>query len=290
MTTDVGIALTPEAFIESAKEFAAGALEAHDTGNFRRVAVDAGTALEHLAKACLASRSSGLLAELRGEGSFDSLCALLGYPGDIASTSVRTVSLRDALDRLKKLKVKSFASPKDVQTLIAMRDGTVHAARNDEVEDQLVVAFVSHCNALLDDLKVPPAEFWAERLPIVEALLADSASKVGRRVAARIASARNRMERRARTAHPQVFELEAQLEKELEPEFDFSRQVPYDCPICQSVAVASGPWEVKETDKPNGEIQVRFTVEAFVCARCGLRLESPAEVSAAGMEPFFETD
>ena len=44
--------LSPEAFYESARDFAQRALQAHHAGEFRRVALEAGTALEHLAKAC----------------------------------------------------------------------------------------------------------------------------------------------------------------------------------------------------------------------------------------------
>ena len=56
---------SPDAFYRGAREFARSALEAHHAGNHRRVALDAGTAVEHLAKACLARRSRALLAELR---------------------------------------------------------------------------------------------------------------------------------------------------------------------------------------------------------------------------------
>ena len=41
------------------------ALGAHYRGDHQRVAGDAGTALEHLTKACLASRSPALLADLK---------------------------------------------------------------------------------------------------------------------------------------------------------------------------------------------------------------------------------
>ncbi len=73
--------LPPDAFCESAREFAETALAAHHARKYRRVAIDAGTALEHLAKACLAKRSPGLLAEMKDEASYHSLSRLLGITG-----------------------------------------------------------------------------------------------------------------------------------------------------------------------------------------------------------------
>jgi hypothetical protein len=64
--------LTPGAFYDSARDFARTALEAHHAQDYSRMAVDAGTALEHLVKACLATRSSALLVELKGEADFQS--------------------------------------------------------------------------------------------------------------------------------------------------------------------------------------------------------------------------
>jgi hypothetical protein len=44
------------AFHESARDFALSALEAHQAVKNRRVPLDAGTTLEHLAKACLVTQ------------------------------------------------------------------------------------------------------------------------------------------------------------------------------------------------------------------------------------------
>jgi hypothetical protein len=46
-----------DVFYQSARDFAVSALEAQNAGNYRRVPLDSGTALEHLAKASLARRS-----------------------------------------------------------------------------------------------------------------------------------------------------------------------------------------------------------------------------------------
>jgi hypothetical protein len=142
---------SPDTFYDSAREFAITALEAHHSGNYRRVALDAGTALEHLAKACLARRSPALLAELKGEQSVASLAWLLEIDGAKLPPKVRTVGLSDALSRTDSF-VTSTAAREDLQTLVDMRNGVVHAAQNAEIEGRILAAFAQHptrCSRIL---------------------------------------------------------------------------------------------------------------------------------------------
>jgi len=158
------VPLTPDALWTAAREFAQTALEAHHARKYRRVAIDSGTALEYLAKACLATRSPALLTELKSEANFPSLLWLLGIAERRAPRRLRTVGLRDALERTKAF-VTSSASDNDLRALVDMRDGSVHAAQNDEVEERLVVAFVQQADAFLADLRFPREVFWARSLP-----------------------------------------------------------------------------------------------------------------------------
>src|SRR5260221_988091 len=169
--------LTPDTFYISAREFAQTALDVHHAERHRLVALHAGTALEHLAKACLARRSPALLTDLKGEASFPSLLRLLEFTSSKAPRQLRTVSLRDALTRVKLLPVPSNASEDDLRTLVDVRDGTVHAAQEDELEERLLVAFVQHADALLMDLERDRAGFWGPQLSVVDALLADASDK-----------------------------------------------------------------------------------------------------------------
>jgi len=110
--------LSPGAFYESARDFAQRALQAHHAREFHRVALEAGTALEHLAKACLSRRSPALLVELgRGERSFGSLLWLLQIPAGAPVREVRTVGLRDTLTRVKTF-VKSDAPEANLTALV----------------------------------------------------------------------------------------------------------------------------------------------------------------------------
>ena len=187
--------LTPDAFCDSAQEFAASALEAHHARRFRRLAVDAATCLEHLAKACLAARSPALLTELRGEGSYPSLL-LAGIADGKTPGQLRTVGLRDALERVKVFVPSRAADKDDLRILVDMRDGTVHAGQNEELKERLAVAFVRQADAFLKDLGRDRAGFWGGQLGVVDALLAVAADKTARAVAVRVAGGRADFARR----------------------------------------------------------------------------------------------
>ncbi len=87
----------PDALRESAIEYARGALEAHRAENYRRAAVEAGTALEHLAKAALASRTPALVADLRHETSAAMIAWLLKVDGAKPPARPRSIGLWEAL-------------------------------------------------------------------------------------------------------------------------------------------------------------------------------------------------
>jgi hypothetical protein len=112
---------SPDAFYASAQDFALSALEAHHAGNHRRVPLDAGTALEHLAKACLARRSPALLADLKGGSPIGSLIGLLRIDGAATPAKIRTVGMPEALDQAARF-VRSKAAKDDLQILTNMRN------------------------------------------------------------------------------------------------------------------------------------------------------------------------
>ena len=253
--------LTPDAFYDSGRDFARTALEAHHVQDYRRMAVDAGTALEHLVKACLATRSPALLVELKGEASFQSLLWLLGMPSQ-QLRQLRTVGLRDALQRVKSF-VVSPASDADLRTLVDLRDGTVHAAMNEKLEECLMAAFAQHADALLSDLGRDRSVFWGSQLNVVDALLADASDEVKHRVQVLLAGARAQFEQRYGSEPPELIELVQQLEPDREPEPP-TLQVP--CPVCQT------PGAVLGTDEIEPGV-IRIDVDGFSCRICGLRAE-----------------
>jgi hypothetical protein len=261
---------TPDTLYDSAREFAESALEAHHARKYRRVALDAGTALEHLAKACLATRSPALLTELRGEASFPSVLRLLGISQGSGARRLRTVGLRDALDRVKAF-VSSAASGDDLRTLIDMRDGTVHAAGDDKVEERLLVAFAQHADELLADLGRDRAQFWGGQLSAVDALLADASDKVAHDVEVQLAAAHASFERQFGEAPDEMLAIVQRLTT---PNFrggDVGDERA-DCPVCDSHGVATGDTVL------NGAARLMRT--AARSKRCG-SLHKPSHARSA---------
>ena len=267
----------------SAAKFAQSALDAHHKGDHQRFAMDAGIALEHLTKACLASRSPALLAELKpGPNSWPSLLLLCGLP-EGKPKQVRTVGLRDAHSRLRTF-VTSLASEADLALLFDMRDGVVHAALNERVEERVLVAFVQQADAILEDMRKLHGDFWGEWSPMVTALVANASDEIKHRVAVKLAAATAAFKDKYAGMPAEVQKLIVTLE----PRFDEIDEAATECPACGSQGVARGKYSVaeevdydKETGEPSVWGMVRFTPDDFSCQLCGLRLVTPAELAAA---------
>jgi hypothetical protein len=279
---------TPDAFYESAHEFAGTALRAHHARQYRRAALDAGMVLEHLAKACLARRSPALLTELKDERSFSSLLSLLGFSGGKSLQEVRTVSLRNALQRVKRL-VVSDASESDLEMLVDMRDGTVHAAADEQVGERILIAFIQHVDVLLDDLERDRTIFWGDHLVVVDKLLEVADDKVAQHVGVKLASARaylHAMYGKRVEAVLQVLRMSPET-RLLDPE-----QQMAVCPVCGLMGVMTGDrvqgWEAEDAgiaDMVYGVYRaVWFHAQNFICHVCMLHLESVAELKAAGID------
>ena len=284
-----------EAFYGSARDFALSALEAHHAGRNRRVPIDAGTALEHLAKACLAERSPALLAELKGDSGVNSVMGLLRIKGVAVPTAkIRTVGLTEALARAARF-VRSKADKDDLQLLIDMRNGVVHAAVDTEVEERMLAAFIQQADALLNELGRNREDFWGGQIPVVDEFLKDASDKVKHRVDVRVAGAAAMLSSRYATEGQAVI-LALQAVSKLAPLADDQRH--HKCPVCDSFGVATGThdvaWEAGDWDKETGEVtnadaSVWFSADSFRCPVCGLRLDSQAEIDAC-FDPVWEIE
>jgi hypothetical protein len=286
---------TPDAFYASAREFAHSALEAHHGGNHRCVPVFAGTAVEHLAKACLARRSPALLVEMRGNSGFSSLIALLRLEGGGVPARIRIVGLTEALDRVGRF-VNSKAIPADLRTLVDIRNGVVHAADDTKVEESILTAFVQQAEALLADFGREREDFWKGQLSVVDALLAGATDKLRLRVEMKFAAAGAMLDRLYETHGEAVLDALQALSKATALQHD---QRFLGCPVCGSDGIATGEhtveWVPDEGQKKVGQVhdydrQVWFTAKAFQCPVCKLRLDSEAEIDAAGMNTAWHIE
>jgi hypothetical protein len=285
---------SPDAFYQSARDFALSALEAHHAGNYRRVPLDAGTALEHLAKASLARRSPALLAELKNDSSIHSVITLLRIEGAGSPASVRTVGLAQALKRVDRF-VKSKTPERDLDTLVDMRNGIVHAADDVEVEERILAAFAQHADALLEDLGRDHKDFWGGQLAVVDALLKDASDKLAHRVEVRLAAAEAWLEHRYVTEGKAVMDVVRALSNSaILTHSERFRQ----CPVCGSHSIAIGEhsveYEPADWDKDTGEVtnvvpEVWFSARSFRCNVCGLRLDSQAEMDKV-FDPVWQIE
>jgi hypothetical protein len=240
-------------------------------------------------KACLAKRSPAFLVELRNsDDSWATLVRLLGFP-EAVPKRLRTVGLRDALTRVKTF-VASGASKDHLETLIALRDGAIHAALSDELEENLLVAFAQHADALLVDLGRERAEFWGGQLAVVDALMADVGDKIAHRVEVKLAQARASFDAKYAAQPPEVLEVIRRLAG---AKHTTDEQVPAPCPVCESLGAAHGSQQLNwGFDDPvegarfyNGRLTEWFSADRFDCQVCELRLDSPSELTAANMKP-----
>jgi hypothetical protein len=281
-----------DAFCGSARDFALSALEAHHAGNHRRVPLDAGTALEHLAKACLAQRSRALLAELKGDSAINSLIGLLRIEGAAVPARIRTIGLSEALTRAG-LFVRSKAAKDDLQILTNMRNGIVHAAEDTEVEERILAAFAQQADAFLTELGRDREDFWSGQLAVVDALLKDASDKLAHRIEVRLAAAAAMLERRIATDGEAVIRLLRATSKTTPLT---ATQRLHECPVCDSFGIATGEHTIEWPLDWDEEAQVVhlpgevwFIAEAFHCRVCGLRLDSQAEIDAC-FDPVWEIE
>jgi hypothetical protein len=276
--------LSADAFATSAAEFGRSALIAHAQGNPRRVALDAGTALEHLAKAALSRRSPALLAEMRGPDSWRSLIYLLGIP-----TSPRTISLSVALDRMEAF-TKRRVSSDDLKRIVDRRDGAVHTARAEDFDDHLLGVFARHAETLLADIGKDRQEFWDDQLEVVDALLTEVTDSVRHRVEVKMASARATYIRVYGDLPAEAADL-ARADRQTSRVGDVTL-----CPACSSWGLATGEhtvdWEPSSDEDGllDWEGTVKFTASGFECPICRLRLDSVDEMEAAGVEVRWTLD
>jgi hypothetical protein len=269
-------------FYDSARSFARTALEAQNAGDVRRTFMDAGTALEHLIKGCLAKRSPVLLLEL-DERNWGALLLVLGE-ADVVAKAPRTISLSIAIDRFRAL-VNSGVDRDDLADLVLLRNGVVHAAAAEPVEERVFSAFLRQVDACVEDYGTTRADFWGEHLGAVEALLEERSTRIERVVGHKLAMARQQFKTR-------FGDFDSELVKALVGSVHSgdTDEAAAPCPACAGMGVALGEHKV-ESDyylDHHGEIEggswVQFDAESFGCIACGLRLESQEEMEQAGME------
>jgi predicted RNA-binding Zn-ribbon protein involved in translation (DUF1610 family) len=153
----------------------------------------------------------------------------------------------------------------------------------------VLVGSLQHADALLADLGRDHGEFWGPQLDVANTLLAHANYRVAHRVQVKLAAARvnfaaydtNLLQAIRQWTGVQVLSRE---------------QAHVECPACGSQGVATGFRHAGVSDRerePSGKfvrpiLGVWFSAGSFACPICGLRLDSSAEIAAAGMEETWD--
>ncbi|MFZ2228242.1 MAG: hypothetical protein WA090_03110 [Candidatus Nanopelagicaceae bacterium] len=284
---------TPEALIATSIEYAKSALDAHDSKEYGRIVLLAGTALEHLTKACLVRRHPTLILDLRHPQSWKVLRYVLASK-EVPPERIRTIGLHGALERANEL-IDSDADPTDIATLVELRNGQTHLGTSSQLEERILIAFLRQIDACLRDLNLSQGDFWGKHLPIVEAFLSNEIDRVKKLVSQKI----SRSEYQFRDLEAKYSEdvLEVMMRGSYRPTIG---EEPYSCPVCGSEGIAIGDHEIGwDVTFKRGEIDtadqiVEFTANSFSCGVCGLYLSSEEEIKASGLKinhtPSFDVD
>jgi hypothetical protein len=203
---------------------------------------------------------------------------LLSIDGARRPAKVRTVGLGEALRRAY-LIVPPKSAQQDLDTIVELRNGTVHAAEDAEVEERILAAFVKYADALIADLDRARENFWGGRLSVVDALLKDARDKLAYKVEVRRAAAEATLESLLATRGEAAVGALRTVSKSQQLT-DSQRFHP--CPICDSHGIATGNHDVIDRE-------VWFATEEFHCQLCGLRLDSDAEVEEL-LEPVWKIE
>jgi hypothetical protein len=195
------------------------------------------------------------------------------------------------IEQLMRPKVDSKA----IDDLVAMRNGTVHAAENAEVEEVILAAFAAYSDTLLDDLGRERSEYWDGQLTVVDALLQDASDKLTQRYEVRRAAADAYLQQRYATEGEAVMKVVIGLSRSFVLADD---QRFRECPICGADGVATGEHSVEyvpaDWDKETGEVtnvapEVWFAADSFRCNVCRLQLDSTDLIDKA-FDPCWEVE
>jgi len=216
---------------------------------------------------------------------------------------VRTISLREALDRAKLFAPECASLIKDLHLLIAVRDGIVHLADASAatVEEVLVVYLkaTEELRAALAD--VVRTSYWGGFVDLVDSALRENVEQARLRVEAALAVARAEFARR-------FAELDEKTKTAIRSTIVASYSFASDeeqlihCPACETEALVSGSviadyepdWDQHDDGRPwlvGVSVQVLFTPDGLLCNACHLELNGRDEMNAAGVgDPWYLED
>lgn len=302
MTTPDHAQQTANRLRRSAATHARSAL-IHVTSDDDRVrgAVDAGCAVEHMAKALLASLAPALLADRNAD--LDTMLHLTGYSqlAKCRPHEVKTISANEACLRCARIVPGFTYTHQADQALFVARNGAAHLAlTTDQVARESARIMVRLLEPLIKTMNIDRTEFWGDMESVADTLLDEKASQISAALKMKLAAAKTRLE--ARLAGLGAKERNVVLKALTSRMLSSAEEEPYPCPACGQTGVVY--CEVQDDGEPSfdyepagydeydfvgGHIGQIALGDAFNCDACGLDLNYD-EMAAAGMETDFERE
>jgi hypothetical protein len=258
----------------------------------------AATALEHLAKAVLATRHPSLIA-VAARDNFDSLLRLVGEAQRATVGSrIRTIGAKEALDRATRYAPECATLKKDLELLIWVRDGIVHLAdASAATVGEVLVPYLKASEELREALKIDRSEYWGGFTDLVDSALREHVEQARLRVEGALAVARTEFARRfAEVSEETKVAMINAIEVGYSP-MRYEEQL-LACPACETLALVSGTlteeydedWDHHEGVLVGVHLAVLFIPYGLSCRACHLELNGRDEMDAAGIgEPWYLT-
>lgn len=288
--------------LSSSAAFYARSALIHVTSDDDRVrgAIDAGVAVEHMAKALLASLSPALLADRNAD--LDTLLHLtgLGQHAKCSPHEIKTIGAQEACLRCARI-LPTFTYSRHDQALFTARNGGTHLALTTEdaarESARIMVRLLEPLRAKMD---VSRAEFWGDLESVADTLLDEKASQIRAALEMKFAAARSRLQ--VRLAGLGTSERELVLKALTNRPFDLKDQEQYECPACAQAGVVI--CDIQDVGQPDfdyeqvdvedfvylrGRIDQVAYATSFDCNACGLNLDYE-EMSTVGMSTEFDRE
>ncbi len=286
--------------VRSSSEFAGSALEAMSEGKHSVFLLHAATALEHLAKAVLASSHPSLIA-VASKDNFDSLLLLAGDVHHARPTArIRTIGAQEALSRAGRFAPECALLLDELQLLVWVRDGIAHLAdASAATVDETLVPYLKASEALRGTLGLERTVYWGGFNDLVDSALREHVKQARLRVDAALAVARGEFDRRfAEVDEATKQAVISAIEASYSP--DPYEQQLVKCPACETLALVSGTLQEEfdeDWDHREGVLlgvhlsSVEFTPNGLLCRACHLDLTGREQMNAAGIgEPWSLED
>jgi len=278
--------LRAEDLVDSAKRYAMSALQVYGTDQHERFPFYAAISLEHLAKACLVTKNSALLIELKpGGGNEESLLMLCGAKA-FSATKLRTISLATSLDRLNRLSIVP-ARNAALSRLIDFRDGNAHLGQGSIEDDEILNVYLERMESILVDLEIDTRDFWDHFIGLVDSTKVQNTEKIVVIVERKVAQSQAIWDSKIAGLDEGIISL-IRHDRLLPDYYEETSR----CPVCGSFGMAKGEHKLEGEVEYKGGISewVAFYAESFKCPQCQLALISPAEMEQAGMESEWGSD